>query len=135
MREHETAQLDALSRLTFQEWFNGRAAFVHAHSPVAADFGEQAMRADYLADKGWWYRIYEPQAHPTLAEGVAAASTELPTPTGSVRSMRRGWLERIDLAVTAAARRTPSSQWATTLIPQDIIEELRRGEEQCTPPC
>lgn len=130
MGEHEAAQLDALSRLTFQEWFNGRAAYVREHSPLAADFGEQAMRADYLADKGWWYRLYQQQEHPTFADGVAAASQELPTPTGSARSMRRGWLERIDLAVTAAARQTPSGQWSTTLIPQNVIDELRRGAHQ-----
>lgn len=125
--DHVNTQLDAIARLTFQQWFNGRAAYVRAFRPVAADFGEQAMRADYIADKAWWYRLYEPATHPTLAAAVAAASRELPTPTGPTRSMRRGWLEKIDITITGAARHVPSHQWATTLIPGEVIAELRRS--------
>lgn len=125
--DHAHSQLDAISQLTFQQWFHGRAEYVRSFRPPAPDSGEQVMRADYLADKGWWYRVYLPHEHPSFASGVRAAMRELPTPAGTTRSLRRGWLEQIDLAVTAAARTVPSHQWATTLIPQDVIEELRRG--------
>ena len=125
--DHVNSQLDALSHMTFQQWFRGRAAHVRDHTPAAADTGEQAMRADYLADKGWWYRVHLPHEHPTFASGVRAAARELPTPAGARRSLRRGWLEEIDLAVTAAAREVPSHQWATTLIPRGAIEAARRS--------
>lgn len=122
---HVDAQLEALAQMTYQQWFTGRAAYLTQFRPVAADSGEQAMRADYLADKGWWYHLYDGAAHPTFADGVRAADAELPTPAAASRSLRRGWLERIDLAVTAAARYVPSQQWATTLIPRGILEDLR----------
>lgn len=125
--DHIQTQLEAISQLTFQQWFRGRAAYVRTHQPVAADIGEQAMRADYIADKAWWYRVYEPQQYPTFAQAAQAASQELPDPHGSPRAMRRGWLEQIDAAITTAARNIPSHQWATTLIPAHVLEGLSRS--------
>lgn len=125
---HAEAQVNAITQLTFQQWFNGRAVYVREFVPVAPDFGEQAMRADYIADKAWWYRTYQPEKYPAFADAVVAASAELPTPTGKTRSMRRGWLERIDLAITGAARQIPSAQWSTTLIPKGVIVDLIRGD-------
>lgn len=122
--DHVRTELQAMGHMTFQQWFNGRADFVRRHQPVAADLGEQAMRADYIADKAWWYRRYQPQQYADLAQAVAAAASELPTPAGVSRSMRRGWLEQIDMAITAAARQIPSHQWATTLIPQQILQRI-----------
>lgn len=121
-------QLAALAALTFQQWFTGRAAYVREFSPAAADFGEQAMRADYIAEKAWWLHTYEAEQYPTFAAAVAGASAELPTPTGKLRSMRRGWLEQIDIAITSAAREVPSRQWATTLIPAHVIDGIDRGD-------
>lgn len=123
-RDHARAQLQAIGSLTFQQWFNGRAAYVREWQPVAPDIGEQAMRADYIADKAWWYLKYSPQTHSSLEHASATAATELPTPVGSPRSMRRGWLEEIDMAITAVARQIPSRQWSTTLIPADVFERV-----------
>ena len=83
--------------------------------------------ADYIADKAWWYRTHEPANHATFADAAAAASGELPAPAGHPRSMRRGWLEEIDAAITAAAVGVPSRQWAATLIPADVIADIARG--------
>lgn len=128
--DHVEAQLDAISHLTFQQWFTGRAAYVRTHQPAAADQGEQAMRADYIADKAWWYRIYQPEQFPTFAHAARAASQELPTPQGVSRTMRRGWLEQIDAAITAASRNIPSHQWSTTLIPAHVITGLARSSRE-----
>lgn len=125
--EHIDAQLHAIAQLTFQQWFTGRAAYFRDHMPVAADLGEQAMRADYIADKAWWYLTYEPGTYPSFARAAQAATSELPTPVGQARSGRRGWLEEIDIAITAAAGQIPSRQWATTLIPSDILTQVRGG--------
>lgn len=125
---HVEHQLAALAQLTFQQWFTGRAAYVREFSPTAADFGEQAMRADYIAEKAWWLRTYEAEHYRDYAAAVAAASAELPQPSGNLRSMRRGWLEQVDAAITSAARNIPSRQWATTLIPHDIIDGIVRGD-------
>jgi len=125
---HAQAQVEAITQLTFQQWFNGRAVYVREFVPVASDFGEQAMRADYIADKAWWYRAYASENYPTFASAVAAASAELPTPTGKTRSMRRGWLEKIDIAITSAARQVPSGQWSTTLIPKNVVTEVVWGD-------
>src|SRR5699024_7984034 len=104
---HVDRQLAALAELTFQQWFTGRAAYVREFAPTAADFGEQAMRADYIAEKAWWLRTYDAARHPDYAAAVAAASAELPRPSGNLRSMRRGWLEQVDAAITSAARNIP----------------------------
>lgn len=124
---HAEVQIEAITRLTFQQWFTGRAAYFRTLTPIAPDLGEQAMRADYIADKSWWYLTYDPESCQTFAGAAAAATRELPTPTGHARSMRRGWLEAIDVAITSAARQTPSRQWATTLIPESVIRGVFRS--------
>lgn len=121
--DHRSAQLQAISQLTFQQWFSGRAAFVREWQPAAADVGEQAIRADYIADKAWWFRRHQPADYPTFEAAAAAAATELPAPRGAQRAIGQGWLAQADAAITAAARNIPSRQWATTLIPIEIIEQ------------
>lgn len=123
---HVQAQVAAISQLTYRQWFAGRAAFATAFTPVSPDFGEQAMRADYIADKAWWLLANEPGSYLTLAEATAAAAAELPPPSGARRTARRGWLEELDVAVTASVLTVPSRQWGTTLVPSEQVFEDRR---------
>ncbi|QGH69026.1 hypothetical protein [Pseudactinotalea sp. HY158] len=115
--EHLAEQVAALRALTFTQWFDGRSAAARRFRPTARDLGEQALRADYIADKARWLRTYEPGAHPTLAAATLAARGELPDPAPSSRRAPRAWADRLDAEIAAAAAALPARQWASTLVP------------------
>lgn len=115
--DHLAEQVAALRSLTFTQWFTGRAAATGEYRPAARDLGEQALRADYVADKAWWLFTYEPERYPTLAEATAAALAELPEPAPSPRVPPPTWADRLDAQISAAAADLPARQWASTVVP------------------